>query len=523
MPPPAVRKNGLVADYGLSGRASYMGCGIYPPKGPPGTSSKAQPHCSGHQSRPQRPAGLGSGACIASKPPSGRPDVNLHMAAAAVRQRERAAAKARAHERAKEEELRRYREMLQKNRKLAGGRNKCPVARKAPPPKPPTRANVTKGTRVGDEGRAAVGVDKSASHRQSSAVRVSPSPAPLLTTQYDTSRQGMVQEDSGAAGEGVFGGDGGDGVGIRDVDVVVGVVVDEVDDGSAQLYRGADEGRSCAIVAAYADQPDAAALHVSAGAPSPLPAPSQHNGESTPMEIVGNDAVDDGVVMVGEVEGIADEVDDGSAQVVDEGRSRAAAAACGEPDGVSASVPSPLPAPFEYEQNQHAAADGGREEAPAKRESPVAIVFVEAERSGEGYSVGCEVSDEVGGVVLPGVDGPQDGKPQVVDVEPCDASGAVAEPLAAAPSLISAPREPKEDDHAITPGQKEAPSDKPEDGAAVACTSFVRGDGHSLVCEGYNMVKTVRRCSAAAGYVSAANTTISKWNPRTVRSVRMTQ
>ncbi|CEM02141.1 unnamed protein product [Vitrella brassicaformis CCMP3155] len=497
-----------------------MGCGIYPPKGPPGTSSKAQHHRSGHQCRPQRPAGLGSGACIASKPPSGRPDVNPHMAAAAVRQRERAAAKARAHQRAEEEELRTYREMLQNNPKLAGGRAKCPVARKAPPPKPPTRANVTKGTRVGDKGRAAGGVDKSALHRQSSAVRVSPSPAPRLTTQYDTSRQGVVQEGSRAAGEGGFGGDGGDGLGIRDVDVVVGVV-DEVDDGSAQLYRRADEGPSCAIVAAHADQPDAAALHVSVSASSPLPAPSQHNGESTPMAIVGNDAVDDGVVMVGEVEGIVDEVADGSAQVVDEGRSRAAAAVRGELDGVSASTPSPLPAPFEHKQIQHAAADG-REDAPAERESSVAIVFDEAERSGEGYSVGYGGSDEVGVVVLPGVNGPQDDQAKAVDVELCDASGAVAEPFAAAPSLISAPRAPKEDDQAITPGQNDARADQSQDGAAVECTSFVRGDGHSLVSEGYNMVKTVRRCSAAAAYVGAANTTISRWT-KTVRSVRITQ
>ncbi|CEM04462.1 unnamed protein product [Vitrella brassicaformis CCMP3155] len=427
MPPAAVKKNGLAADYGLSGRASYMGCGIYFPRnGPPGNSSKAQHQGSGHQCRPQRPAGLGSGACIASKPPSGRPDVNPHMAAAAVRQRERAAAKARAHQRAKEEDLRRYREMLQKNPKLGGGGARlCSVARKAPPAKLPTRANVTKGTRVGDKGRAAGGADKSASHRQSSAVRVSPSPAPRLTTQHDTSRRGVVQEGSRAAGEGGCGGEGGDGLGT--IDVVEGIV-DEVDDGSAQVYRCADEGRSCAIVAAHADQPDAAALHVSAGAPSPLPAPSQHDSgvcESTPMAIDGNDAVDDGAAMVGEVEGIADEASDGSAQAV--------------------------------------------------------------------------------------------------DVELCDASGAAAEPFAAAPGLISAPREPMEDEQPITPVQNEAPADEPQDGAAKASTSFVRGEGHSLVSEGYNTVKTVRRCSAAAPHVSAANATISTWKPKTVRSVRMTQ
>ncbi|CEM04471.1 unnamed protein product [Vitrella brassicaformis CCMP3155] len=402
----------------------------FPRTGPPGNSSKAQHHGSGHQCRPQRPAGLGSGACIASKPPSGRPDVNPHVTAAAVRQRERAAAKARAHERAKEEDRRRYREMLQKNPKLGGGGARlCPVARKAPPAKPPTRANVTKGTRVGDKGRAAGGADKSASHRQSSAVRVSPSPspAPRLTTQYDTSRKGVVREGSRAAGEGGCGGDGGNGLGTIDVDVVVGIV-DEVDDGAAQMYRCVDEGRSCAIVAAHADQPDAAALHVSVGAPSPLPAPSQHNNgvcESTPMAVDSNDAVDDGVAMVGEVEGIADEDHDGSAQVV--------------------------------------------------------------------------------------------------DVELCDASGAAAEPCAAAPSLISAPRESKEDEQPITPSQNEASADEPQDCAAVASTSFVRGDGHSLVCEGYNMVKTVRRCTAALAYVSAANATISKWKPKTVRSVRTTQ
>ncbi|CEM31650.1 unnamed protein product [Vitrella brassicaformis CCMP3155] len=406
-PPPAVKKNGLPADYGLSGRASYMGCGMYFPRtGPPGNSSKAQHHGSGHQCRPQRPAGLGSGACIGSKPPSSRPDVNQHMAAAAVRQRERAAAKARAHQRAKEEDLRRYREMLQKNPKLGGGGARlCPVARKAPPAKPPTRASVTKGTRVGAKGRVAGGADKSASHRQSSAVRVSPSPspAPRLTTQHDTSRRGVVQEGSRAAGEGGCGGDGGDGLGTIDAVVVVGVV-DEVDDGSAQVYRCADEGRSCAIVeAAHAHLPDAAALHVSVGAPYPLPAPSQHNSgvcESTPMAVDGINAVDDGVAMVGEVEGIADEANDGSAQIVDE---------------------------------------------------------------------------------------------------------------------------PKGDEQPITPGQNEAPADEPQDGAAVASTSFVRGDGHSLVCEGYNMVKTVRRCTAAEAYVSAANATISTWKPKTVRSVRITQ